>query len=130
MRNLMKHVWILFLPSSTTVSFPMSSHSLHVEWLTPANHRPSHFHLGLKSVSMESSPWLPLVHHNFTSDDFFMPCHFHIILTVIIFDMLVNSWSIVIWCMSPLSVDHIVLQGQRLHYFILLSTWCSVCKLK
>lgn len=32
MRNLMKHVWILFLSPSTTASLPMSSHSLHVEW--------------------------------------------------------------------------------------------------
>lgn len=66
----------------------------------------------------------------FTTDCFFMPWHSHIILTSIISDVLVNSWPIVIWFVSPpFPVDYIVFKGRHLHYLILWPTLCSVCKL-
>lgn len=103
---LYKSLWEM--SRSTSVSFlcpqvwllqcPWTYH-LCIEWPNPANHRPSHWGLGVKTyfngeVCLSTS---------FTSAYFFMSCQSHVILTVIISDMLVNSWLGAIWGMSVLS---------------------------
>lgn len=127
MRTLMKHVWILLLSPSTTAPLPVSSRSLRVEWLTPASQRPSHFKICFDGESSLFTTCPPQFYIWWLLYAVAFPHQFDSYY----FDALGNSRTIVIWCMSPsLSVDPTVLQGQRLHYFILLPTRGSVCKLK